>query len=55
MQITKHMFFLVTKERRRNYLVSEPNYHAAKFFKENLLVIEKGSNNYGLFIQDYQY
>ena len=31
---------LVTTERRRNYLVLEPNYHAAKFFTENLLTIE---------------
>ena len=31
---------LVTKERRRNYLVSEPNYHTTKFFRENLLAIE---------------
>ena len=31
---------LVTTERRRNYLVSEPNYHTTKFFSENLLVIE---------------
>ena len=31
---------LVTTERRRNYLVSEPNYHTTKFFKENLLAIE---------------
>ena len=31
---------LVTKERRRNYLNSEPNYHTTKFFKENLLAIE---------------
>ena len=31
---------LVTKERRRNYLVSETNYHTAKFFTKNLLVIE---------------
>ena len=31
---------LVTTERRRNYLVSEPNYHTAKFFTENLLTIE---------------
>ena len=31
---------LVTTERRRNYLVSEPNYHATKFFTENLLAIE---------------
>ena len=28
---------LVTTERRRNYLVSEPNYHTTKFFTENLL------------------
>ena len=27
---------LVTTERRRNYLVSEPNYHTTKFFTENL-------------------
>ena len=31
---------LVTTERRRNYLVSEPNYHTRKFFTENLLAIE---------------
>ena len=31
---------LVTTERRRNYLVSEPNYHT-KFFTEYLLAIEK--------------
>ena len=31
---------LVTTERRRNYLLSEPNYHTAKFFTENLLAIE---------------
>ena len=31
---------LVTTERRRNYLVSEPNYHATKFFTENLLAIK---------------
>ena len=30
----------VTRERRRNYLVSEPNYHTTKFFTENLLAIE---------------
>ena len=28
---------LVTTERRRNYLVSEPNYHSTTFFTENLL------------------
>ena len=31
---------LVTAERRRNYLVSESNYHTTKFFTENLLAIE---------------
>ena len=31
---------LVTTERRRNYLVLEPNYHTTKFFTENLLAIE---------------
>ena len=31
---------LVTAERRRNYLVSELNYHTTKFFTENLLAIE---------------
>ena len=31
---------LVTTERRRIYLVSEPCYNTAKFFAENLLVIE---------------
>ena len=31
---------LVTTERRRNYLVSEPNYHTTKFFRENLLPIK---------------
>ena len=31
---------LVTTERRRNYLVSEPNYYTRKFFTENLLAKE---------------
>ena len=31
---------LVTTERRRNYLVSEPNFHTKTFFTENLLAIE---------------
>ena len=31
---------LVIKERRRNYLVSEPNYHTTKFFTENVLATE---------------
>ena len=31
---------LITREKRRNYLVLEPNYHTTKFFTENLLTIE---------------
>ena len=31
---------LVITERRRNYLVSEPNYHTTKIITVNLLVIE---------------
>ena len=30
---------LVTTEVRTTYLMSEPNYHAVKFFSENLLAI----------------
>ena len=31
---------LVTTEKRRNYLVLEPNYDSTKFFTETLLVLE---------------
>ena len=31
---------LVTTERKRHYLVSEPNYHTTKFFTETFLVIK---------------
>ena len=37
---------LVTTERRRNYLVSEPNYHTTKFFTENLLATEMKKQRY---------
>ena len=30
---------LVTTERRRNYLVSERNFHTTKFFPEKLLAV----------------
>ena len=30
---------LVTTDKRRNQLVSEPNYHETKWFSENLLAI----------------
>ena len=29
----------VTADKRRNYLLSEPNYHTTKLFSENLLTI----------------
>ena len=32
---------LVTTERRRDYLLSEPNYYTTNFFTENLLTIER--------------
>ena len=37
----KHIDFrLVTADKKRRYLVSEPNYHKTKWFSENLLAIE---------------
>ena len=39
--VRKHRVIkLVTTEKRRNYLVSEANYHTTKFFTENLFVIK---------------
>ena len=35
---------LITTERKRDYLVSEPNYHTTKFFAGNLLAIEMKKN-----------
>ena len=31
---------LVTTDRRRNQLVSEPNYHTTKYFSDNLMAVE---------------
>ena len=36
---------LVATGTRRNYLVSAPHYHSAKFFTEHLLAIEIKKNN----------
>ena len=39
--VTKHRDIkLVTAEKRRNQLVSEPNYHTTKYFSEELLAIK---------------
>ena len=37
---------LVITERRRNYWVSEPNYHTTKIFTEKLLAIEMKKQGY---------
>ena len=36
----KDIKIVTTGRRRRNYLVSEPNYHTTKLLTENLLTIE---------------
>ena len=39
--VRKHRVIkLVTTDKKRNQLVSEPNYHTTKFFSENLLATE---------------
>ena len=39
--VKKHRYIkLTTTNRRRNYLVSESNYHTTKWFSENLVLIE---------------
>ena len=35
---------LVTTDKRRNQLASEPNYHTTKYFSENLIAIEMKKN-----------
>ena len=43
--VRKHRYIkLVTTDKRRSYLVSEPSYHTTKCFSENLLVIEMKIN-----------
>ena len=38
--VRKHRHIKLVKTERRNYLVSEQNYHTIKFFTENVLAIE---------------
>ena len=39
--VSKHRDIkLVTTDKRRNQLASEPNYHTTKYFSENLIAIE---------------
>ena len=35
---------LVTADKRRNQLASEPNYHTTKFFSEDVLEVEMKKN-----------
>ena len=43
--VRKHRHIkLITTEKRRNYLVSEPNYYTTNFFTEYLLAIEMKKN-----------
>ena len=37
---------LTTTDRRRNYLVSQPNYHTIESVTENILVIEMKKQRY---------
>ena len=39
-KLINNFFFLVTTEKRKNYLVLEWNYHTTKFFTKNLLAMK---------------
>ena len=44
--VRKHRVIeLVTTDKRRDQLVSEPNYHTTKWFSKDLLVIEMKKKN----------
>ena len=44
--VRKHRIIkLVNNDKKRNKLVSEPNYHTTKWFSENLLAIEMKKNS----------
>ena len=44
-RVSKHRGIkLVATEMRRNYSISEPNYHTTKIFTENSLAIEMKKN-----------
>ena len=43
--VRKHRIIkLVNNDKKRNTLVSEPNYHTTKWFSENVLAIEMKKN-----------
>ena len=41
---------LVTTDKKRNKLASEPNYHTARWFSENLLSMEMKKQNTNLWV-----
>ena len=41
---THRDIILVTRERRRNYFVSEPNYHATRFFTKKIVSYRNGKS-----------
>ena len=43
-QENKDITLVTKRRRRRNYLVSEPNYHTTKFFTENVLATKTIKN-----------
>ena len=44
---------LVTADKRRNQLASEPNYHTTKFFSEDVLEVEMKKNKSKKWISHY--
>ena len=44
--VRKHRDIKLVTTKRRNYLVSEPNHHTKKFFKEYILAIETKKQRY---------
>ena len=44
---------LVTADKRRNQLASEPNYHTTKFFSEDVLEVEMKKNKSKKWISQY--
>ena len=47
---------LVTTDKRRNQLVSQPNYHTENYFSENLLAIQMKKNKIKkCFIRNFSY
>ena len=44
--VRKHRDVKLITTKRRNYLVSEPNYHTKKFSKEYILAIETKKQRY---------